>query len=70
MDLKDIFFKVIISLFALFYFFYALVISKQVKTMDKTLQDKYNWLILLITSLQVTVSLILLIVLILSIFII
>ncbi len=70
MDLKNIFFKVIVSLFALFYFLYALVISKQVKTMDKTLQDKHNWLILLITSLQVTVSLILLLILILAIFLI
>ena len=70
MDLKDVFFKVIISLFALFYFFYALVISKQVKTMDKTLQDKHNRLILLVTSLQVTVSLIILIIVLLSIFII
>ena len=68
--IKNILFKIIMIFLALFYFFYALVISKQVKTMDKTLQDKYNWLILLITSLQVTVSLILLIVLILSIFII
>jgi ABC-type multidrug transport system permease subunit len=70
MDLKDIFFKIISILFAIFYYLYALVIAKQVKTMDKALQDKYNWLILLITSLQVTVSLILLIILILSIFII
>lgn len=70
MDLKNIFFKVIITLFAIFYYFYALVISKQVKIMDEALQDKYNWLILLITSLQVTVSLILLIILILSIFVI
>ena len=70
MDLKDIFFKIISILFAIFYYFYALVIVKQVKTMDKALQDKYNWLILFMTSLQVTVSLILLIILILSIFII
>lgn len=70
MDLKNIFYKVIISLFAVFYYLYALVIAKQVKIMDKALQDKHNWLILLITSLQVTVSLILLIILILAIFII
>ncbi|MDO9028064.1 MAG: hypothetical protein Q7U68_04295 [Candidatus Roizmanbacteria bacterium] len=59
--INNIFFKIIMIFFALFYFFYALVISKQVKIMDKTLQDKYNWIVLLITSLQVTVSLILLI---------
>lgn len=70
MDLKDIFFKVIILLFAIFYYLYALVISKQVKIMDKALQDKYNWLILFVTSLQVTVSLIILIIVLLSIFVI
>jgi len=59
--INNIFFKIIMILLAVFYFFYALVISKQVKIMDKTLQDKYNWVVLLITSLQVTVSLILLI---------
>ena len=70
MDLKNIVFKVIISLFAVFYYLYALVISKQVKIMDKTLQDKYNRLILLVTSLQVTASLVILIIVLLSIFII
>ncbi|VVA44451.1 conserved hypothetical protein [Candidatus Roizmanbacteria bacterium] len=70
MDLKGVFFKVIILLFAIFYFFYTLVISKQVKTMDKTLQDKYNWIILFMTSLQVTASLIILIIVLLSILII
>lgn len=68
LGINNIFFKLIIVFFAVFYYFYALVIAKQVKTMDKALQDKYNWLILLITSLQVTVSLILLLILILTIF--
>ena len=66
--ISDIFFKLIMIIFTFFYFFYTLVISKQVKIMDKALQDKYNWLILLVTSLQVTVSLILLLILILTIF--
>ncbi len=70
MELKDIFFKVIIVLFAIFYYLYALVVSKQVRIMDKTLQDEHNWFILFVTSLQVTVSLIILTVVILSIFII
>ena len=61
MDYKYIFFKVVMILFVVLYFFYTIVISKQVKIMNKTLHDKYNWLILLITSLQVTASLILLI---------
>ena len=66
--IKNIFFMLFTILFAIFYFFYALVISKQVKVMDKALQDKYNWLILFITSFQVTISLILLIILILTTF--
>jgi len=69
MDFKDIIFKVIISLLALFYFFYALVISKQVKVMDKVLQDKYNWFILFVASLQVTASLVILIIVLLAVFI-
>jgi len=69
MDFKNIIFKVIISLFAVFYYFYALVISKQVKIMDRTLQDKYNGIILFVTSLQVTVSLIILIIVLMSLFI-
>lgn len=70
LGINNIFFKIIITFFAIFYYFYALVIAKQVKTMDKALQDEYNGLILFITSLQVTVSLILLVILILSIFLI
>jgi len=64
--INNIFFKIIIIFFAIFYYFYALVIAKQVDTMNKALQDKYNGIILFITSLQVTVSLILLIIMILN----
>ena len=67
-EISSIFFKLIMIISTFLYFFYALAISKQVKIMDKALQDKYNWLILLVTSLQVTVSLVLLLILILSIF--
>lgn len=70
LGINNIFLKIISTLFAIFYYFYALVIAKQVKIMDKALQDKYNWFILFVTSLQVTVSLIILIIVILSIFII
>ena len=69
LGINNISFKIIILLFSVFYCLFALVIDKQVKIMDKSLQDKHNWFILLITSLQVTVSLILLIILILTIFI-
>ena len=70
LGINNISFKIVSVLFAIFYYFYALVIAKQVKIMDKALQDKYNRLILLITSLQVTVSLILLLILISTIFLI
>ena len=70
MDFKDTIFKVIISLFAIFYYLYALVVSKQVKIMDKTVQDEHNGLIVFITSLQVTASLVILIIVLLAIFII
>jgi len=69
MDFKDTIFKVIISLFAIFYYLYALVVSKQVKIMDKTVQDEHNGLIVFITSLQVTASLVILIIVLLAIFI-
>lgn len=70
MDFKDIIFKVVISLFAIFYYLYALVISKQVKIMNKTLQDEHNGFILFLTSLQVTASLIILIIALLAMFVI
>ena len=70
MDFKDIIFKVIISLFAIFYYFYALVVSKQVKIMDITVQDEHNGLIVFITSLQVTASLVILIIVLFAVFII
>jgi len=70
MDFKDIAFKVIISLFAIFYYLYALVVSKQVKIMDKTLQDEHNDLIVFVTSLQVTASLVILIIVLFAVFII
>ncbi len=67
--IKNIFFMLFAMIFAIFYFFYALVISKQVQVMDKALQDKYNWLILFVTSLQVTASLAILIIVLLAVFI-
>ncbi len=70
MDFKDLIFKIIIGLTAFFYYLYSLVISKQVKIMDKTLKDEHNWLILFISTLQVTVALIILIIVLLSIFVI
>lgn len=60
LGIANIFIKIIAILFAIFYYIYALIIAKQVKTMDKTLQDKYNRIIFSVTSFQVSVSLILL----------
>jgi hypothetical protein len=68
MDIKDIIFKIVIGLVAVFYYLYSMVISKQVKIMDKTLKDEHNWLILFVSTLQVTVALIILIIALLSIF--
>lgn len=70
MDFKDLIFKIIIGLTAFFYYLYSLVISKQAKIMDRTLKDEHNWLILFISTLQVTVALIILIIALLSIFVI
>lgn len=54
-------FKILAILLSLFYLLYAIIISKQVQVMDKTLRDKLNQFIFFICSLQVTVALILLI---------
>lgn len=70
MDIKDLFFKIIISLISIFYYLYSLVVLKQVKIMDKSLKDEHNWPILFISTLQVTVALIILIIVLLSIFVI
>lgn len=68
--ITNIFFAFVALIIAIFYFFYALVIHKQVKVMDQALHDKYNWLILFVTSLQVTISLIILIIVLLMMFLI
>ena len=73
MELKDIFaifnnqgvnstfFKAIMIFLAILYFLYAVVVINQVNIMNKALQDKHNGLVSFISSFQVTVSLILLI---------
>ncbi len=54
-------FKVIAVMASLFYLVYAVIISKQVSVMDKTLRDQLNQFIFLVCSLQITAALILLI---------
>jgi len=57
----DIFFKVSAILLGVIYLLYAIVIAKQVNIMTKTLEDKFNFVVSFVSSLQVTVALILLI---------
>lgn len=55
------FFKVSSIILAIIYLLYAVVVSKQVNIMTKTLEDKFNWFVIFVSSLQITAALILLI---------
>lgn len=57
----DIFFKISAIIVSIIFLIFSIVVSKQVNIMTKTLEDKFNWFIILISSLQVTVALILII---------
>lgn len=57
----NIFFKVSAIVLALIFLLFSIVVSKQVNIMTKTLEDKFNWFVILISSLQITAALILLI---------
>jgi len=57
----DIFFKISAIVVAVIFLLFSIVVSKQVNIMTKTLEDKFNWLVILISSLQITAALILLI---------
>lgn len=57
----DVLFKTGLIILSIIYLLYAFVVSKQVKIMIKTLEDKFNYLVIFICSLQVAVGLILLI---------
>lgn len=57
----DIFFKISAIIVSIIFLLFSIVVSKQVNIMTKTLEDKFNWFIILISSLQVTVALILII---------
>ncbi|GIW64278.1 MAG: hypothetical protein KatS3mg092_0211 [Patescibacteria group bacterium] len=57
----DLFFKIALIILAIIYLLYALAVSKNIKIMVKTLDDKFNYLIIFISSLQITAGLILLI---------
>lgn len=60
-EIANILFKISVIVLAIIYFLYALVISKQVKIMTKTLEDKFNFIVIFISSLEITAALILLI---------
>ena len=53
--------KAIAIILSILYIFYSLVLSRQVKEMDEALKDRFNQFLFTINSLQITVSLILLI---------
>ncbi len=54
-------FKTFAIIFSVFYLFYALVIRKQTQIMNKTLQVENNGIFSVISSLQITAALILII---------
>ncbi|MBI5127401.1 hypothetical protein HZA76_03010 [Candidatus Roizmanbacteria bacterium] len=60
-EVINVFFKISSIILAVIYLLYAVVISKQVGTMTKTIEDKFNVVVSLISSIQITVGLILLI---------
>ncbi len=60
-EVISVFFKISSIILAVIYLLYALVISKQVGTMTKTLEDKFNVVVSLVSSIQITASLILLV---------
>ena len=57
----DIFFKTSAIILAVIYLLYAVVVAKQVATMIKTLEDRFNLVVSFVSSSQVAVALILLI---------
>lgn len=54
-------FKIFAIVFSVFYLIYALVISKQTQVMNKTLEVKNNHIFFIISSAQITLGLILII---------
>jgi hypothetical protein len=60
-NIINFFFKAGAIVLALIYCLYAFIVSKNVKIMVRTLEDNFNYLVILITSLQLAAGLILLI---------
>ncbi|MCS6956461.1 MAG: hypothetical protein NZM02_01270 [Patescibacteria group bacterium] len=59
--LFDWLFKAGMIILAVVYLLYAFIVSKHIKIMIKTLEDRFNYLVVFISSLQITAGLILLI---------
>ncbi len=60
-NLTAIFFKVFAIIFSAFYVLYAVVISKQTQVMNKTLEVKDKHIFFIVSSMQITIGLILII---------
>ena len=60
-EIFNIFFKAITIFLSAFYLVYSIIIGKQARIMNKTLEHSFNQVIFFICSLQTTVALILLI---------
>ncbi len=60
-QLSGIVFKISAIILSLIYFLYALVVSKQVNIMIKTLEDNFNFLVIFISKLEMALAFILLI---------
>lgn len=60
-QLSDFIFKISAIILSLIYFVYAMVVSKQVKIMTKTLEDNFNFLVFFISKLEIALAFILLI---------
>jgi len=58
-SLLDTIFKIAAVSLSLFYVFYSLIISKQVRIMNESLQDKFNSVIFVVCSFQTAFALIL-----------
>jgi len=60
-SIMTIAFKIFAIIFSIFYLFYAIVVSKQTQVMNKALEAKNNHIFFIISSAQITVGFILII---------
>lgn len=60
-EIFNVFFKAVTIFLSAFYVLYSVIIAKQVRIMNKTLEHSFNQVIFAVCSVQTTVALILLI---------